>query len=104
MFRDAIDLGGTISAEHGLGALERDHAEDEHGSLAIGMMPLPDAGQLVEPPRRPAAARREVAILPPRLQPAPVLQPVEALQHRAAPDPVRTDGARPYQSSRERSP
>ena len=38
IFRDAIDLGGTISAEHGLGALKRDHAEDEHGSLAIGLM------------------------------------------------------------------
>jgi glycolate oxidase len=38
IFRDAIELGGTISAEHGLGALKRDHAEAEHGSLAVGMM------------------------------------------------------------------
>lgn len=38
MFQDAIDLGGTISAEHGLGALKRDHAEAEHGGLAIGLM------------------------------------------------------------------
>ncbi|HEY7201846.1 MAG TPA: FAD-linked oxidase C-terminal domain-containing protein [Candidatus Dormibacteraeota bacterium] len=38
IFRDAIDLGGTISAEHGLGALKRDHAEAEHGPLAVGMM------------------------------------------------------------------
>ena len=38
MFRDAIDLGGTISAEHGLGALKRDYAESEHGPLAMGLM------------------------------------------------------------------
>ncbi|HEY4028390.1 MAG TPA: FAD-linked oxidase C-terminal domain-containing protein [Candidatus Dormibacteraeota bacterium] len=38
IFRDAIELGGTISAEHGLGALKRDHAEAEHGPLAIGLM------------------------------------------------------------------
>ena len=38
IFQDAIDLGGTISAEHGLGALKRDHAEAEHGPLAMGMM------------------------------------------------------------------
>jgi glycolate oxidase len=38
IFRDAIELGGTISAEHGLGALKRDHAEAEHGALAIGLM------------------------------------------------------------------
>ncbi len=38
IFRDAIDLGGTISAEHGLGALKRDHAEVEHGPLAIELM------------------------------------------------------------------
>ena len=38
IFRDAVELGGTISAEHGLGALKRDHAEAEHGSLAIGLM------------------------------------------------------------------
>jgi glycolate oxidase len=38
IFRDAIELGGTISAEHGLGALKRDHAEAEHGPLAMGLM------------------------------------------------------------------
>lgn len=38
IFRDAIDLGGTISAEHGLGALKRDYAEEEHGALAVGLM------------------------------------------------------------------
>ena len=38
MFRDAIELGGTISAEHGLGALKRDYAEVEHGALAVGLM------------------------------------------------------------------
>jgi glycolate oxidase len=38
IFRDALDLGGTISAEHGLGALKRDHAEAEHGPLAMGLM------------------------------------------------------------------
>jgi glycolate oxidase len=38
IFRDAMELGGTISAEHGLGALKRDHAEAEHGPLAMGLM------------------------------------------------------------------
>jgi glycolate oxidase len=38
IFRDALALGGTISAEHGLGALKRDYAEEEHGSLALGLM------------------------------------------------------------------
>ena len=38
IFRDAIDLGGTISAEHGLGALKRDYAEFEHGRLAMSLM------------------------------------------------------------------
>jgi glycolate oxidase len=38
IFRDAIELGGTISAEHGLGALKRDYAEAEHGSLALDLM------------------------------------------------------------------
>ncbi|TME15971.1 MAG: FAD-binding protein [Chloroflexi bacterium] len=36
IFRDAVELGGTISAEHGLGALKRDFAILEHGSEAIG--------------------------------------------------------------------
>lgn len=38
ILRDAIELGGTVSAEHGLGALKRDFAEAEHGSLAIALM------------------------------------------------------------------
>jgi glycolate oxidase len=38
IFRDALELGGTISAEHGLGALKRDYAEVEHGALAVGLM------------------------------------------------------------------
>ncbi len=38
IFRDAIALGGSISAEHGLGALKRDYAEREHGPLAMGLM------------------------------------------------------------------
>lgn len=62
IFRDAIELGGTISAEHGLGALKRDHAEAEHGPLAIGLMrqlkQLLDPAGLLNPhkvlPERPA--------------------------------------------------
>ncbi len=38
IFRDAIALGGSISAEHGLGVLKRDYAEAEHGALAVGLM------------------------------------------------------------------
>jgi glycolate oxidase len=38
IFRDALDLGGSISAEHGLGALKRDYAEAEHGALALDLM------------------------------------------------------------------
>jgi glycolate oxidase len=38
IFRDAIDLGGSVSAEHGLGVLKRDYAEVEHGPLAIALM------------------------------------------------------------------
>jgi glycolate oxidase len=38
IFRDAIDLGGSISAEHGLGALKRDYAEAEHGPEAMALM------------------------------------------------------------------
>lgn len=35
LFRDAVELGGTISAEHGLGALKRDFALLEHGEQII---------------------------------------------------------------------
>jgi glycolate oxidase len=38
IFRDAIELGGTISAEHGLGALKRDYAEAENGPIAMDLM------------------------------------------------------------------
>lgn len=38
IFRDALELGGSISAEHGLGALKRDYAELEHGPLALELM------------------------------------------------------------------
>jgi glycolate oxidase len=38
IFRDALELGGSISAEHGLGALKRDYAELEHGPIAIELM------------------------------------------------------------------
>ena len=36
ILRDSIELGGTISAEHGLGCLKRDFAILEHGDVAIG--------------------------------------------------------------------
>ncbi|HEX6488229.1 MAG TPA: FAD-linked oxidase C-terminal domain-containing protein [Candidatus Dormibacteraeota bacterium] len=35
LFHDAVELGGTISAEHGLGALKRDHAVLEHQPVEI---------------------------------------------------------------------
>ena len=38
IFRDALDLGGSISAEHGLGALKKDYAEEEHGAEAMELM------------------------------------------------------------------
>lgn len=38
IFRAAIDLGGSISAEHGLGAIKRDHSVLEHGADAITLM------------------------------------------------------------------
>ena len=34
----ASTLGGSISAEHGLGALKRDYAEAEHGVEAMALM------------------------------------------------------------------
>jgi glycolate oxidase len=36
ILRDAVELGGTVSAEHGLGCLKRDFAVLEHGEEAIG--------------------------------------------------------------------
>ena len=38
IFMDALSLGGSVSAEHGLGALKRDFAELEHGPIAIELM------------------------------------------------------------------
>jgi glycolate oxidase len=38
IFRRALRLGGTVSAEHGLGALKRDFAELEHGPDALALM------------------------------------------------------------------
>ncbi|MBJ7601656.1 MAG: FAD-binding protein [Candidatus Dormibacteraeota bacterium] len=38
IFRDALELGGTISAEHGLGVLKRDYAQLEHSPLAMSLM------------------------------------------------------------------
>lgn len=38
IFRDALELGGTVSAEHGLGVLKRDYAQLEHGPLAMSLM------------------------------------------------------------------
>src|SRR5438445_19694 len=38
IFRDSLSLGGSVSAEHGLGALKRDFAEREHGPIAIELM------------------------------------------------------------------
>src|SRR5258708_2086067 len=44
IFRDALALGGSVSAEHGLGALKRDYAEREHGPIAIELMRKIKAG------------------------------------------------------------
>jgi glycolate dehydrogenase FAD-linked subunit len=38
IFRAALELGGSVSAEHGLGALKRDYAELEHGPEALSLM------------------------------------------------------------------
>jgi glycolate oxidase len=38
IFRDALELGGSLSAEHGLGAVKRDFAEEEHGPQAMALM------------------------------------------------------------------
>jgi glycolate oxidase len=38
ILRDAVELGGTISAEHGLGALKRDFASTEHPGAALELM------------------------------------------------------------------
>ncbi len=38
ILRAAVELGGTVSAEHGLGALKRDYAEVEHGAEAVALM------------------------------------------------------------------
>jgi glycolate oxidase len=38
IFDAALSLGGSISGEHGLGALKRDHAAREHGAANLAMM------------------------------------------------------------------
>jgi glycolate oxidase len=38
LFADAVELGGSISGEHGLGALKRDHAAREHSALELDLM------------------------------------------------------------------
>jgi glycolate oxidase subunit GlcD len=38
LFADAVELGGSISGEHGLGALKRDHAAREHSTLEFDLM------------------------------------------------------------------
>jgi glycolate dehydrogenase FAD-linked subunit len=38
LFADAIELGGSISGEHGLGSLKRDHAAREHSALEFDLM------------------------------------------------------------------
>jgi glycolate oxidase len=38
LFADAVELGGSISGEHGLGALKRDHAAREHSALEFDLM------------------------------------------------------------------
>ena len=38
IFRDAVDLGGTISAEHGLGALKKEYAGLEHAAASLDLM------------------------------------------------------------------
>ncbi|MBB6450034.1 glycolate oxidase [Geomicrobium halophilum] len=38
IFRTAIELGGTLSGEHGIGTMKSPFIEDELGSLAVSMM------------------------------------------------------------------
>ena len=38
IFEAALELGGSISGEHGLGALKRDHAAREHQDVALTLM------------------------------------------------------------------
>jgi glycolate oxidase len=38
LFAAAVELGGSISGEHGLGALKRDHATREHSELEFNLM------------------------------------------------------------------
>src|SRR4029077_9835110 len=38
LFADAVELGGSISGEHGLGSLKRDHAAQEHSALEFDLM------------------------------------------------------------------
>jgi glycolate oxidase subunit GlcD len=47
LFTTALELGGSISAEHGLGALKRDHAATEHDAPALALMR--EIKQLLDP-------------------------------------------------------
>jgi glycolate oxidase subunit GlcD len=38
LFADAVELGGSISGEHGLGSLKRDHAAKEHSVVEFDLM------------------------------------------------------------------
>ena len=38
IFRAALDLGGTLSGEHGIGTLKREFLEDDLGPLAVSIM------------------------------------------------------------------
>jgi glycolate oxidase len=38
LFADAVELGGSISGEHGLGSLKRDHAAREHSAVEFDLM------------------------------------------------------------------
>jgi glycolate oxidase subunit GlcD len=38
LFADAVELGGSISGEHGLGSLKRDHAAKEHSAMELDLM------------------------------------------------------------------
>ena len=38
LFADAVELGGSISGEHGLGSLKRDHAAQEHSAVEFDLM------------------------------------------------------------------
>ena len=67
--------------------VSRSTVRDLSKTTASASSRCPTPVSRVEPPRRPPLAGGHVAALPPRLQPASVLQPVEALEHGARPQP-----------------